>query len=89
MGAVGAGAHGEFGVAIEQDRDIAPLNSSCDRLGAVGQRALVAFLEAEQNCGDVAGVERRADITQKGCRIAELRRDQIKAAGRGRSHLAA
>ena len=68
MGAVGAGTDGKLGMAVEQDRNVAALNGGRDRFGAVGQRALVALLEAKQNCGDVAGVQRRGDVAQKGCR---------------------
>ena len=81
MGAVGAGADRDLGMAVEQERDIAALNDGRDGFGAVDQRALVACLEAKQNGGDVAGVQRRAEVARKGAGIAELRRDQIKPRG--------
>ena len=73
MGAVGAGAGRELGMAVEQKRNVAALNDGGDGFGAVGQRALVARFEAKQNGGDIAGVQRAArsrDKATPGRRVA-------------------
>ena len=87
VGAVGAGARREFGMAIEQNCDIAPLHGCGDRLDAVDQRPLVALLEPQQHGGDVAGVQGRVEVAQECRRVAEWRRDEIEALG-GRAFIA-
>ena len=65
MGAVGAGADRDLGMAVEEKRNIAALNDGGDRFGAIDQRALVARFEAKQNGGDIAGVQRRGEVARK------------------------
>ena len=57
MRAVGSGARGELGTAVEQERDIATLHHGSDRFGAVEQRAFVGRFKAKEQGGDIAASE--------------------------------
>jgi hypothetical protein len=58
MGAVGAGASDKLGAAVKQERNVTALDRGRDRLGAIGQAALIGVGKPQQNSRDVAGSER-------------------------------
>jgi hypothetical protein len=78
MGAVGAGAGDDFGMAVEEKRNIAALNDGSDGFDAVDQRAFVASFEAKENGRDIAGFQRRADVARKRRCVAKERREEVK-----------
>ena len=57
MRAIGADPPDDLDAAVEQQRNVAALHRSRNRLGAVDEGALVGVGEAQQDGGDVGGGE--------------------------------
>ena len=71
MGAVGAGARHDLGIAVKDECGVATLNRVGDRLDTVDQRPLVARFEADENGSDVAGGDDVADRPRQRRGISE------------------
>jgi hypothetical protein len=87
MRAIGAGARHKFGMAVDEQCDIAPLHNLGRRFGAVDQRALIAPGQPQQHRGNIGGGQRRLDFAGKSCRVVEACpvkdwREQIKPLAR-------
>lgn len=78
VGAVGACARRNLGMALDEQCDITTLDNGGDRLGALDLRALVAIREPQQHGGDIARDQSLIDMTCKRRRIFDARRDEIK-----------
>ena len=82
MGAVGAGARRDLGVAVEQERRALVLDDRRQRLDAVDQRAVIRRSKPQQHRGHIGRVERGGKRVAKPGRVGDLRGHEIKARGR-------
>jgi hypothetical protein len=78
MGAVGACARGNLGMALDEQCDITTLHDGGDRLGTLDLRARVAIRGPQQHGRDVARGQSLIDVTCKRRRIFDAGRDEIK-----------
>ena len=77
MDAVGAGAHREIGMPVEQQRRALVLDGRRERLGVVDARALITLRQAQQHGGDIGRVERFRELIREPGRM--LRGHEIEA----------
>ncbi len=89
MRTIRAGSRNDFGMAIDDKRDIARLHCGADRFHALDQAAFAALRESQQHGSDIAAAKRAFKLGRKTRGIVDERRDQIKPlAGRMSRHAA-
>ena len=77
MRTVGAGAHREIGISVEEECRALTLHRWRERLGVIDLRALIGLRQAQQHGGNVGGVERLRESVREPGRV--LRGHEIKA----------
>src|SRR5262249_56988177 len=78
--AIGAGAHRNLGVSVEEEGSPLVLYRRRDRFGMVRARGLLTLRQAQQHGGYISRGKRFGESVRKPCRI--LRGHEIKARSR-------
>ena len=71
-------ARDDFGMAVDDERDIARLHYGANGFHALDQAAFAALRKPQQHGSDIAAAERAFKLGRKTRGIVDERRDQIK-----------